>query len=50
MFHPERLREIAIPPSPEELEKRRKRAAERKKYASAEEYAQAKLKGWKEKQ
>jgi hypothetical protein len=43
MFHTERLREIAIQPSFEELEKSRKRAEEREKFASVEEYAQNKL-------
>ena len=43
MFHPERLKEIAGQPSFEELEVRRKRAEERKKYASVEEYIQSKL-------
>lgn len=43
MFHPERLREIAVQPSFKELEERRKRAEEREKYASVEEYAQSKL-------
>lgn len=43
MFHPERLREIAVQPSFEELEESRKRAEEREKYSSVEEYAQSKL-------
>ena len=48
MFNLERLKAIAKPVPPEVLEARRKRAEERKRYASAEEYAQAKLKEWKE--
>lgn len=43
MFHPERLREIAVQPLFEELEESRKRAEEREKYSSVEEYAQSKL-------
>lgn len=47
-FNLERLKEIALPPSPEALERARRRREEMRKYASAEEYAAAKLKAWRE--